>query len=188
MKISSFGIALAVAIASTATLTVFGQGKVAVIDTLEYNNMIYELGQTSLADLDINTKRHNYIDLVKHAQKAGWELCPADSASLKRIATKVHLDPDNRKFCAYVATVPTTDPESWRLEKGFWITEIASMSDGKPNGLDRELVGYFDLSYVDEVFPALDRIGTFGYMSLSQTPRLVMYDWVFIRPLDTTKN
>ncbi len=188
MKISSFGIALAVAIASTATLTVFGQAKVAVIDTLEYNNMIYELGQTSLADLDINTKRHNYIDLVKHAQKAGWEVCPADSASLKRIATKVHLDPDKRKFCAYVATVPITDPEAWRMKNSFWVPEVASMSDGAANSIGYEPIGYFDISYSDEVFHILDRLGPYGYTSIDIEPKTVMYDWVFMRPLDTTKN
>lgn len=180
---------LAMAFIGLCEFAAFGQKtKVTVIDTLHFEGAVYELGQVSLADMHIDVKRHSYVDLVKRAQKMGWDLCPADSASMRRIATKVHLEPENRKFCAYVATVPITDPESWRMKNAFWITEIASMSDGAPNRIGYEDIGYFGTTYFKEMFPVLDDVGTFGYLSLSRTPSMVRYDWVFMRPLSTTKN
>ncbi len=184
MKTDRLWTALVVALASLTTLIATAQAKVTVIDTLHCDGVVYELGQTSLEEMDIDMKRDSYVDLVKHAQKVGWDLCPADSASLKRIATKVHLDPDNRKFCAYVATVPFSASEV-RWDNAFRIPQIPSRS-GEPSwGIYPETIGYFAVDGFKNTFPPIREVTTPGYWRIGEAP--VTYDWVFMRPMDITK-
>lgn len=167
----------------------YSQTQFTVIDTISYDgSTVYELGLISLADLKINPKFDNYVDLVKAAEKTGWTICPADPVIQKRIATKVHLEPEKRKFCAFIATAPFTDPNGsghWHSTRSFLVPVIHSMSQSKPNTVGLEQVGYFDPEHFPEPFPALDKVGTWGYWSITE-PTPVMYDWVFTRRQPTT--
>lgn len=167
------------AIAALITLVTYSQKKFKVIDTLKLDGVVYELGTTSLAELNIDIKRNSYVDVVKSAQRQGWGLCPTDSLSIKRIASKVSLDPNNHKYSVYIATAPFSIPEALRLENAFWIHEISANSSELGYGIREETVGYFGMEEFPEIFPPLREVMVPGFWMVGEKP--VMYDWVFMR-------
>ncbi len=156
-----------------------------VLDTLKYGGKTVEMVSIPLEELHINPKRDNYIKLVTNARKMGLNLCPSDSAFLDRVSKKVWLDSDHKKFQAYVATAPYSEPGG---ETAFFIPVIVACSDNKQKvELYYERVGFFYPEEFPNPFTPLHPMTELGYWSINTTPRFTPYDWIFLRPVKLDK-
>jgi len=159
------------------TTLVFGQGEI-TIGSFEHDDVYYNVVMTSLQDIGVNPKKDNYVKLVSLAEKRRLTVFPVDSTMLESITKMVTLDPDRRKFNAFIATAPYSKYGN----NGYYIPMAVSTTDGNKLEWNYEQVGYFDIEYMpDGPFPPLNDITILGYSSIDDgfTP----YDWVFLREI-----